>query len=123
MPFVVTITDATNCTALDSVFIMVNPNKPIFIPNAFSPNFDGNNDKFTIFGGPAAVRITELRIFDRWGNMVYNGVDLPISDGRFGWDGLFDGRELQQGVYGYVAKVLFLDDLEETFGGDITLVK
>ncbi len=123
MPFVVTITDATGCTASDSIFVMVNPNRPVFIPNAFSPNFDGNNDKFTIFGGPAAVRITELRVFDRWGNMVYNGVDLPIGDNRFGWDGLFDGRELQQGVYGFVAKVLFLDDVEETLGGDITLVK
>ncbi len=123
MPFVITITDATGCTATDSLFVMVNPNRPLFIPNAFSPNFDGNNDKFTIFGGPAAVRITELRVFDRWGNMVYNGTDLPLGDSRFGWDGLFDGRELQQGVYGFVAKVLFLDEVEETIGGDITLVK
>ena len=37
--------------------------------------------------------------------------------------GLFDGQELQQGVYGFVAKVLFLDEVEETIGGDITLVK
>ncbi len=123
MPFVVTITDATNCTASDTVFVFVNPNRPVFIPNAFSPNFDGNNDKFTVFGGPAAVQITELRVFDRWGNLVYNGTNLPVGDTRFGWDGLFDGRELQQGVYGFVAKVLFLDDVEETFGGDITLVK
>jgi len=78
MPFVVTITDATGCTATDSIFVFVNPNRPLFIPNAFSPNFDGNNDKFTIFG---------------------------------------------QGVYGFIAKVLFLDEVEETIGGDITLVK
>lgn len=123
MPFVVTITDETGCTASDSIFITVNPLRPVFIPNVFSPNFDGNNDRFTIFGGPAAVMITELRIFDRWGNMVYNGTNLPVGDNRFGWDGLFDGQELQQGVYGFVAKVLFLDDVEETIGGDITLVK
>lgn len=123
MPFVVTITDATGCTSSDSIFVVVNPNRPVFIPNAFSPNFDGTNDKFTIFGGPAAVQITELRVFDRWGNMVYNGTNLPVGDNRFGWDGLFDGRELQEGVYGFVAKVLFLDEVEETFGGDITLVK
>ena len=123
MPFVVTITDATGCIATDSIFVMVNPNRPLFIPNAFSPDFDGNNDVFTIFGGPAAVRITELRVFDRWGNMVYNGTDLPLGDNRFGWDGSFDGQILQQGVYGFIAKVLFLDDVEETIGGDITLVK
>ena len=123
MPFIVTITDGTGCTAMDSVFITVLPNRPIFVPNAFSPNFDGNNDTFTIFGGPAAVRITELQVFDRWGNMVFNGVDLPIGDNRFGWDGAFGGKELQQGVYGFVAKVLFLDEELETIGGDITLVK
>jgi len=123
MPFIVTITDGTGCTALDSIFITVNPNRPVFVPNAFSPNFDGNNDNFTIFGGPAAVIITELRIFDRWGNMVFNGVDLPMGDNRFGWDGSFGGQELQQGVYGFVAKVLFLDDEVETISGDITLVK
>jgi len=123
MPFVVTITDDTNCTAVDTVMVFVNLNRPIYVPNVFSPNFDGLNDKFTIFGGPAAIRISTLRIFDRWGNMVFNGLDLPVSDNNFGWDGLFNGKELQPGVYSYVANVLFFDGIEETYGGDITLVK
>ena len=122
-PFVVTITDATNCTATDSVLVFVNTHRPLYIPNVFSPNFDGDNDRFTIFGGPATSRILELQIFDRWGNLVHKAADLPVNDERFGWDGTFDGRAMQPGVYAFIAKILFFDNVEEVFGGDITLVK
>jgi len=121
--FVVTITDETNCTATDSITVFVNPNRPLYIPNVFSPNLDGNNDRFTIFGGPAAALINELQIYDRWGNLVYNGKNLPMNSLQTGWDGLFDGKELPPGVYAFVAQVLFIDDVVETIGGDITLVK
>ncbi|MEM1119755.1 MAG: gliding motility-associated C-terminal domain-containing protein, partial [Bacteroidota bacterium] len=123
MPFVVTVTDETSCTAFDTVMVFVNLIRPIYVPNVFTPNFDGRNDKFTIFGGPAAVRIKTLHIFDRWGNLVFNEQNLPISDNRFGWDGFFDGRTLPPGVYTYMADVVFFDGVEEVFSGDVTLVK
>lgn len=123
MSFVVTITDETNCTASDTVMVFVNLNRPIYTPNVFSPNFDGLNDNFTVFGGPAAVSIKTLQIFDRWGNLVFNGADLPISNDQSGWDGLFNGQALPPGVYTYVANILFLDGVEEVIGGDVTLVR
>ncbi len=122
-PFVITITDETNCTATDSVTVFVTPNRPLYIPNVFSPNLDGNNDRFTIFGGPAAALINELQIYDRWGNLVYHGKNLPMNSLQTGWDGIFDGKELAPGVYAFVAQILFIDDVVETIGGDITLVK
>ena len=121
--FVITITDETNCTATDSVTIFVNPNRPLYIPNAFSPNLDGNNDRFSIFGGPATAQINELQIFDRWGNKVYDGKNLPMNSLQTGWDGLFNGKELPTGVYTFVAQILFIDNVIETIGGDVTLVK
>ena len=121
--FVVTIIDETNCTATDSVLFFINPNRPIFIPNAFSPNFDGSNDQFTIYGGPAAERISELRIFDRWGNMVYEAIDIPMNEESFGWDGRFNNKDLSIGVFTFVAKVLFIDQVVETYGGDISLIR
>lgn len=122
-PLVITITDETNCTAKDTVTIFVNPNRPLYIPNVFSPNLDGNNDRFTIFAGPAAVLINDLQVFDRWGNLVYHGKNLPISNTQTGWDGLFNGKELPTGVYVFVAQILYFDNVVETIGGDITLVK
>ncbi|MEM6317057.1 MAG: gliding motility-associated C-terminal domain-containing protein [Bacteroidota bacterium] len=123
IPFVVTVTDETNCTASDTILVSVNTNRPIFIPNVFSPNFDGRNDNFTIYSGPAGIRISELSIYDRWGEQIYRATDLPISDGRVGWNGEFDGRAMPPSVYAYVAKVLFFDQVEEIYEGSITLVR
>ena len=121
--FVVTITDETNCMATDSLQFFINPIRPIYIPNAFTPNFDGKNDFFTIYGGPAADRISELRIFDRWGNLLYEASNIPLSQERFGWNGQFRGRDLPPGVYAFMAKVTFIDEVTELFEGDITLIR
>ncbi len=122
-PFVITITDDTNCTATDSLTVFVNLIRPLYIPNVFSPNSDGNNDRFSIFGGLAVAQINELQVYDRWGNLVYNGKNLPINNLQTGWDGLFDGQEVPPGVYAFVAQILFIDDFVETVSGDVTLVK
>ena len=121
--FVVQVTDESNCTAIDSVFVRVTTNRPLYVPSAFSPNLDGSNDRFTLYGGPAAAQVNELRIFDRWGNLVYEAFNFPLNEPQFGWDGIFNGDELPPGVYVFVAKVLFIDDVEEVLSGDITLVK
>ncbi len=121
--FIVTITDETNCMATDSLQFFINPIRPIYVPNAFTPNFDGKNDFFTLYGGPAADRISELRIFDRWGNLVYEAANIPLNEERLGWDGRFNGRSLPQGVYAFMAKVTFIDEATELFEGDITLIR
>ena len=121
--FAITIIDETNCTATDSLTVFVNLIRPLFIPNVFSPNSDGNNDRFSIFGGVAAAQINELQVYDRWGNLVYDGKNLPINSLQTGWDGFFNGQELQPGVYAFVAQILFIDDFVETVSGDVTLVK
>jgi len=65
--FTVTITDQDGCTAIDEVTVDVVKNRPIYIPNVFSPNGDGANDIFTLYGGPAALRmlLSESRLPDQ----------------------------------------------------------
>lgn len=72
------------------------------IPNVFSPNGDGINDAFDIFGAtlPPAVRSFQLSIFDRWGREVFV-THTPQS----GWDGRSQGREVPEGVYYYVIQM------------------
>jgi len=55
--------------------------------------------------------------------LVYDGKNLPINSLQTGWDGFFNGQELQPGVYAFVAQILFIDDFVETVSGDVTLVK
>lgn len=121
--FVVTITDETNCTATDSIRFFINPNRPLFIPNGFSPNFDGNNDYFTIYGGPAIEMINELNVFDRWGNLIYKTTNVSPNVENLGWDGRYEGKDLPSGVFAFVAKVLFIDGVVEIYHGDITLIR
>ncbi|HPG07465.1 MAG TPA: gliding motility-associated C-terminal domain-containing protein [Saprospiraceae bacterium] len=118
-----TVTNTAGCTASDSLEIRVNKVKDILAPNAFSPNGDGNNDVFYLFG-KGVDRVEAFRIFDRWGNIVYERKDLTINEVSQGWDGrVKDGSWAQPGVYVWTAQVRFLDDDIRIAGGDITLIR
>lgn len=121
--YVVTVRNNQDCDAADSIKITVNKIRPIFIPNAFSPNNDGTNDRFTIFGGPAAEIMTSLRVFDRWGNLLFEGLNLPLGQENVGWDGMFRGKQLGVGVYTYMSEIKFIDGEVILYEGDITIVK
>jgi len=121
--YTVTITDETGCTATDEVTIFVNKVRPIFIPNGFSPNYDGFNDFFTAFGGPAARQIKELRVFNRWGALVYEATEIPLSEPTLGWNGTFKGKDLPPDVFAYYLIVEFIDDEDVLYEGDVTIVK
>ena len=121
--FIVTVTDAADCTATDSLFLRVDPNRDVFIPNAFSPGFDGINDEFNLYGGISAAEISEIRIFDRWGNLIYTESGIPLGNSGLGWDGRFKGQDVPSGVYVFYAKVLFIDGVEVDYEGDITVLR
>lgn len=121
--YAVTITDETGCTAEDSIRIRVQKIRPIHIPNAFSPNGDGNNDMFGVFGGTALQSIHALKVFNRWGALVFEANDIPKNDPSFGWDGTFRGEQLSDDVYVYVVEALYIDGEIITFGGDLTLLR
>ncbi|MEY4135468.1 MAG: hypothetical protein RL386_1818 [Bacteroidota bacterium] len=113
-----------NCVAADSLQIKVNKIRKVFIPNAFTPDGDGQNDFFTVFAGiPNVKRIEQLQIFDRWGGIVFERLDFPPNDPLLGWDGRTNGRNLPEGNFVYVARILFLDEATEVFSGDIQLVR
>jgi gliding motility-associated-like protein len=89
----------------------------------FSPNGDGVNDLFKVEGN-TIVSVLSLRIFDRWGGLVYERYGLNPAD-KDGWDGTFNGKELNPGVYVYRAELLHDDErmTTEVIRGDITLVR
>lgn len=117
------ITDATGCKATDQLLVTVVKNRPIYIPNGFTPDLDGKNDFFTLYGGPAARRIRRLQIYDRWGEQMFDTKDIPLGQEPLGWNGTYRNQLMPSGVYVYVAEVEFIDDEVLVFKGDVTLVR
>ena len=87
-----------------------------FIPDAFSPNADGNNDKLFVRGN----NIQELyfAVYDRWGEKVFETTDKNI-----GWDGTYKGQELSGAVFVYYCTGKYMDGKEFKQKGDVTLVR
>jgi gliding motility-associated-like protein len=121
MVYTVQVTDPdTGCSGTDSLAVTVIPDcnpKEVAVPNAFSPNGDSMNDVFDIVG-PGAEAILNMRIWNRWGQKVY--------DGPGPWDGKQNGKDAPSDVYIYLIKVgcaVPVEDMEEEFKGDVTLLR
>ncbi len=116
--------DEMGCEVIDELRVFVKTDIPIFAPTAFSPNNDGQNDAFTLFGDESKVsQIEQLQIFDRWGNLLFSQTDFAPNDESIGWQGDFRGQEMKNDVYVWVAKVQFFDGKEELFSGSVSLLR
>jgi gliding motility-associated-like protein len=93
-----------SCTASDTVFVMVvNPDDiecgQVPMPNAFTPNNDGRNDRFFI-SNPFALEVLQaFEIFDRLGNRVFATDNVNDS-----WDGTYNGKDLNPGIFLFKVK-------------------
>lgn len=93
----------------------------IYFPNVFSPNQDGVNDLFEISSEENLV-LTSLSIFDRWGDLVYEFQDGPLSAAA--WDGTVRGSgAAPPGVYVYRAVIEISAGINKIFSGDLTLIR
>lgn len=120
----VTVRDSAGCTAFDELLLEVIKKRPIFIPNVFSPNdHNGVNDFFTIYGNQSAVIIKELKIFNRWGDLMFQADNIPLNKDDAGWDGTWNGQKLEPSVFAFFAKVKFIDGEEVIYKGDVTIVR
>ena len=118
--------DAAGCPATGMFTIITDAAERVFAPTAFSPNGDGNNDRFRLFTNPQVVSVNSLRIFDRWGGLVYEQ-DVPLDpafDG-WGWNGnnAADDRAYPAGVYTFAASLLLRNGLTEVVRGEFVLVR
>ena len=117
------ITNPNGCVAVDSLLILVQKDRDLFIPNAFSPNNDGNNDVLDVYTTENVQQIRRFAVFDRWGEKVFDKQAIPQRWRNFGWDGTFLGQNMPVGVYVYMVEVEFIDGAVEVFSGDVTLFR
>lgn len=114
--YVVTVTGENGCTSTDTISVVVWLRCQKFtIPSAFSPNGDGINDAFRIVSD-GDDEVTQYQIFNRWGECVFNAPSISET-----WDGQFDGKPQETGVYMYLISVE-CEDYTETLSGTITLL-
>lgn len=120
--FTVTV-ESNGCTDSDDLTIYVKKDHPIYVPNAFSPNEDGANDKFMIFAGKEVTKIKSFLVFDRWGETVYQHFNFQPNNPVYGWDGTHRGDPMTPAVFTWFAEVEFIDGSVELFEGDVTLMR
>lgn len=121
--YAITITDVNGCVASDRVFVQVRRERSYFLPTVFSPDGDGNNDQFMVLTRPDVVNVPVFRIFNRWGHLVYERLNIPPNDPTLGWDGRHNGQLLNAGVFVYHIELEYNDGWVEAVDGDVTLLR
>ncbi|MEO1435636.1 MAG: PKD domain-containing protein, partial [Bacteroidota bacterium] len=121
--YTITEIDELGCIGTDTAVVDVRSVRPVYIPNAFSPNGDGVNDLFMIFSSGAVRQVNNFQVYDRWGELVYSAQNFFPNDPTFGWDGRLKGQLLTPGVFVFFAEVEFIDDEVFFYKGDVTLLR
>jgi gliding motility-associated-like protein len=110
------INDSNNCTSQDSILLEVI--KPIsrLIPTAYSPNADGLNDKF---GLPDIFEILSFEIYNRWGEMIFQGDKYNPK-----WDGKYQNSLVLAGAYTYFIKAKLIETGQvDSYLGNVIIIR
>ncbi|MES2620925.1 MAG: gliding motility-associated C-terminal domain-containing protein [Bacteroidota bacterium] len=121
--YYITTSDSIGCLVVDSVKLKV-ISCFLNIPQAFTPNADGVNDIFNVFGN---LKEYEIRIFNRWGEMVYTALGSnELCSGYpcpYGWDGTYKGKLQELGTFAYFITGQDYNDKKVERKGNLTLIR
>jgi len=123
--FRLNVTDVNGCKASGSIFVELDKNRNVFIPNVFSPNGDGWNDELRVFACKGVTKINYAVVFDRWGGQVFEARNITVDclSGAPLWDGKVGGRIAPSGVYVYLVEVEFLDGVVLLYRGETGIIR
>ncbi|MBC7936798.1 MAG: PKD domain-containing protein [Rhizobacter sp.] len=121
--FTIEVKNEGGCMASDkvSVFVICN-GANVFIPNTFSPNGDGANDLF-FPRGTGLFKIKSFRLFNRWGEMIFEKSSFNANDPAFGWDGTYKGVKLGADVFVYMIDIMCDNFSVLTYKGNVALIQ
>ncbi len=112
------------CDSIHYLLLTIIKENNIFYPNVIHPNSQiKQNTAFTIFDNGAIKSIERLRIYDRWGELIWQRENFPSNDVNNGWDGTFRDKAVNPGVFVWVAELLLSDGRKITETGDVTVVE
>ncbi|OFY71030.1 MAG: hypothetical protein A3G23_13030 [Bacteroidetes bacterium RIFCSPLOWO2_12_FULL_37_12] len=118
--YILTVKTFDLCISKDTVYIYVEEDKGVFVPNIFTPNSDNQNDIFYVRKYLIGYEIINFRfsIFDRWGNKVFSATN-PDE----GWDGTFHGLPMNAGVFVYTVEITYSNNNTVVKKGNVTLIR
>ena len=118
--YYVTLTDMNGCSVKDSIYLEVDVvicgEPEIFIPNAFSPNNDGQNEVLYVRGN--AIKTMLIRVYDRWGELVFESNSKNV-----GWNGTYKNNPVDPGVFVYYLEVVCYDNQSYFKKGNVTIIR
>ncbi len=114
--------DKNGCKAEDFTTIYLRKEKGVFVPTGFSPNNDEENDKLLVHGKDN-VKIKVFRVFDRWGELIFEERDFYANDPTKGWDGTLRGANMPSGSYVWFVEAEYSTGEVDMAKGGTTLVR
>lgn len=127
--YTVEVSDADDCTTYAEIILDPQGTEclkyKMYVPNAISPNNDGFNDAFRFY--PASnsniAQVQSLHIFNRWGDLILVKNNFPPDNQVPLWDGTFNGKILDAGVFVWQAVLELNDGTEELIKGEVMVVR
>jgi gliding motility-associated-like protein len=117
-----TVTNIYGCQTTDTVCVKTFcKTAQVFIPNAFSPDGDGINDKLYVMGTGINI-VKSFRIFNRWGQLVFEKVNFSPNDPSYGWDGKVRGVAATNDIYVYTCEVVCENGTPYTYKGNVGII-
>lgn len=121
--YLVSVKDVNNCVSQDTITVKtLCGGDNYFVPNTFSPNNDGVNDVFYP-RGKGLHDIQSMRIFNRWGQLIFERKNFPANSAPMGWDGTINGRPAPSDAYVYIIEVICINAQVIALKGDVTLIR
>lgn len=110
------------CNTEISMNIRIKRDFKVYAPNVFKPDgLETSNRYFTIYGNKQLLKINFLRVYNRTGNLIFEGKNGLPNQPEAGWDGRFKGQVAEPGVYVFVAELLYSDQTKRVIKGDVLL--
>ncbi len=111
------------CKAEDDIAINVKCDESIVsLPNTFTPNGDGANDRFWPIS-KGNMKVDRMVVFNRWGEKIFEANGIPVNNPDYGWDGTYKGIALKPDVFVYIIETRCATGERIVIKGDISLIR
>ena len=121
--YTLTVKTATGCTSSTTVTIkLLCLQSGVYMANAFTPNFDGNNDYFYPTGSGVKI-VKSFQVYSRWGQLLYSRTDFPPNDKKYGWDGNLNGLPQPADTYVFVVEMICFSGENFVLKGTVELLR
>ncbi|MEM9888793.1 MAG: choice-of-anchor L domain-containing protein [Bacteroidota bacterium] len=127
--YTLNITDGANCRVIQEIEVplsdaaanncFLDVETSVYIPNAFSPNNDQNNDVFQVFPASDVIQSLSFQMIDRWGNLLFQSPSFSPNQEDVFWN----GNDAGTGVYVCVVELILLDNSKVYLSGDVSLMR